>query len=611
MKEDKSKKIRPFEGVGFIFKVCWRYNRWYIFLLLAQQIVAIAGTLIPMIYSGKLIDEFFTYENYDKGIQCLIILIVSVLVTGLLSTFFQSKTLVAKTIVYKFFRLDLSQRIMSVKFERTETAEFLDLKSRADEFISTGGAGFGVMLERFFGITSTVVMMVFYVLSISHDVSAILIVLIVVPTGLSIWLNYILSQKNIHINLEKASQERRASYFALLTQHFKYGKEIRSNDSSDWISSRYEGQLNILQRFYERMARYGIKYGFLLLLVDVAQRTITYVYLIKACFGGKIPVGRFTVLLQMIEGVSSGLRGLVGGIAEIYQYNEYYKAFKEYYHISDEDAIPEDKAVPMPDTDQEMTVEFHDVSFHYPNADYYAISHVNCVINKGDIVSIVGENGAGKSTFIKLLLRLYEPTEGYITINGVDISGISRSEYAKHFACVFQDFQMLAFSLRDNITMGEGGEHPDEDRVDKALEFVNITGKVEQLEKGKDTMIYRDFDPNGYTPSGGEAQRLAMARAVFRKSDVLILDEPTASLDPNIEYELNQQIRKNYYGKKTVINVSHRLQSVRFSNKIFVFRGGQLIESGDHDSLFAAPTLYRRMFERQASAFVDIKPEDQ
>ena len=136
--------------------------------------------------------------------------------------------------------------------------------------------------------------------------------------------------------------------------------------------------------------------------------------------------------------------------------------------------------------------------------------------------------------------------------------------------------------------------------------FAGLTDKVESLEKKKETMIYRDFDDNGYTPSGGEAQRLALARAVYRDSKILILDEPTASLDPNIEYELNKKIRGKLHGKKTVINVSHRLHSVRYSNKIFVFHGGRLIESGTHEELFASPTMYRQMCSRQAGDYMDL-----
>jgi ATP-binding cassette subfamily B protein/ATP-binding cassette subfamily C protein len=259
-----------------------------------------------------------------------------------------------------------------------------------------------------------------------------------------------------------------------------------------------------------------------------------------------------------------------------------------------------------------MVIRFNDVCFRYPGMDHDAISHVTCEIDRHDIVSIVGDNGAGKSTFIKLLLRLYEPTSGSITLNGINISGINRHEYAKLFATVFQDFQLMCFSVKENITLGMDEDSPDCDaRVDAALEFAGLTDKIASLYKGKDTMIYREFDPDGYTPSGGEGQRLALARAIYRDSDVLILDEPTASLDPNIEYELNNRIRSELHGRKTVINVSHRLHSVRYSNKIFVFREGKLIESGDHDTLFSQPTEYRKMFERQASDYVDMTAEDQ
>jgi ATP-binding cassette subfamily B protein/ATP-binding cassette subfamily C protein len=621
--ETNLKTIKPFEGVWFLFKISWKYNKRYLVFLFLKELFSVGLTIATLFIPKYIINAIFEKGNYLAALLYLIALIAATLICGLLQVLLSNRLTVEKNIVYKKFQLELTHRIMSVRYERTETAEFLNLKAKAEQFISTGGAGFGAMLESVFALMGTIATLAFCVWYVSQ-LSFLLILAVLILTAATIVLNYSLSKKNIQINLEKSIQERRAAYFSLLTQHFKFGKEIRGNGCDEWVSNRYGKQLNFLQRFYEKLARYGTKYGSLIFFASVAQKALTYLYLIyitylkfKYClpipFGvsvirfGAMKVGDFSVYLNSVETFSGGLKSLVGGIASIHQYNKYYESFKEYYALSDLDDASISGSEDMPDVTQEMSIRFNDVTFKYPGTEYEALSHITCEIEKGDILSIVGDNGAGKSTFIKLLLRLYEPTSGTITINGVDVSKIDRREYAKHFACVFQDFQLLSFSLKDNISLGVHETDPNgEAKVDEAIAFAGLTEKVESLEKGKETMIYREFDNNGYTPSGGEGQRLALARAVYRDSEILILDEPTASLDPNIEYELNQRIRSRLHGKKTIINVSHRLHSVRFSNKIFVFRAGKLIESGSHETLFSKPTVYRRMFERQASDYVDM-----
>ena len=640
-KQNKKLKIKPFEGLGFLFRTCWKYNPRFLFLLLFNTLIGPVATQFTLILSPLLIDTVFltgqttvpqglsryvrllvdaliprpagvlTAPDYSLGVKYMIMLLASILVTSLLQTVITNRLQVERMIVYKEFRLEMARRIMSVRDERTEASDFLDLKSRADQYITAGGAGFGQILDTAFALFSSFLTMFVYVDYLRdylREHGGALILLVLLLSGISIWLNYRLARKNIEINLEKSVQERRAGYFILISQNFKYGKEIRGNGCNDWILGRYTGQLNVLQRFNEKMARYGIRYGALTLFVSIAQRAVTYGFLIGEARAGQIvSAGVFSAMLQSVEGLSGGLKAVVGGIASLNQYNKYYESFKEYYTLSDSDALSQEETLPVPAFGDDLCIRFEDVCFRYPGMDHDALSHVSCEIRRNDIVSIVGENGAGKSTFIKLLLRLYEPTAGRITVNGADIAKMNRREYAGRFACVFQDFQLLSFSVKDNISLGLHEDDPDgERRIEEAIAFAGLTEKIASLEKGTDTMIYREFDPKGYTPSGGEGQRLALARAVYRDSDVLILDEPTAALDPNIEYELNNRIRSRLHGKKTILNVSHRLHSVRYSNKIFVFHEGRLAESGTHETLFSQPTLYRQMFERQASDYVDM-----
>lgn len=613
MKSNKTEskiKVFPFEGVWFQFKTCWKYNYKYIVLLFANTIIEPISARYSLSFSQKILSSVFPEKglipNYLLGLQYMAYLILLVLVVGFLQNLIGSRLDVEKALVLKDFQLELAEKTMRIRFERTETAEFLDLKAKADQFISSGGSGFGGMVESAFGLLATFMTMGVYIGYLSDLEDPLLIILVIVLTGFTILINYLLNKKNIEINLEKAKQERRTQYYGTVTQHFTYGKEIRGNGCNEWISGKYKDQLNILQRFYEKMARYGIKYGSLLLAVNIFQRAITYTVLIMKTKAGLIPdAGRFGLMLQAVEGLSGGLKSMVGGLTSLNQFNKYYESFKEYYSLINSDA-KEDSSLPLPDISNRLTIRFDDVCFRYPGMETDALSHVSCEINKNDIISIVGDNGAGKSTFIKLLLRLYTPTSGKITLNGTDVSLINRQDYIRHFACVFQDFKLFSFSVKDNIELGCNNDEGSEQTVEEAIQFSGLDDKIKSLEKNIETMIYREFDPNGYTPSGGESQRLALARAFYRNGDILILDEPTAALDPNIEYEINNRIRSELHGEKTIINVSHRLHSVRYSNKIFVFSGGQLVESGTHDALFSRPTIYRKMFERQASDYVDM-----
>ena len=216
-------------------------------------------------------------------------------------------------------------------------------------------------------------------------------------------------------------------------------------------------------------------------------------------------------------------------------------------------------------------------------------------------MSVVGLNGSGKTTFIKLLCRLYKPTEGCIKFYGVDISTINRSEYMKLLSVVFQDFKIFSFSFLDNIILNKKF---DEERFDNAVKNSGIKNKLDSLAKGVNTNIYKDFDEDGVELSGGEGQKLVIARAYYKNAPIVIFDEPTAALDALAENEIYQNMNEIMDGK-TSIFISHRLASTRFCDKIAVFKGGSIVEYGTHNELMSVKGLYREMFEKQASYYMN------
>lgn len=226
-------------------------------------------------------------------------------------------------------------------------------------------------------------------------------------------------------------------------------------------------------------------------------------------------------------------------------------------------------------------IEFKDISFKYPGSDTYALRHVNVKFQVGSRLAIVGMNGSGKTTFIKLLCRLYDPDEGQILLNGIDIRKYRYDDYMDIFSIVFQDFQLFALPLGQNIATSL---NYDESKEKKALNDAGFDDRLKKMSKSLDTYLYKDLDKEGVDISGGEAQKIAIARALYKDAPFLILDEPTAALDPIAESEIYANLNK-IIGDKTAIYISHRLSSCKFCDEIMVFNEGAIIQKGTHDDL--------------------------
>lgn len=254
-------------------------------------------------------------------------------------------------------------------------------------------------------------------------------------------------------------------------------------------------------------------------------------------------------------------------------------------------------------SDNEYTIEFKDVSFRYPQSNQYALRHFSITLKIGEKLAIVGMNGSGKTTMIKLLCRLYDPDEGEILLNGVDIKKFKHDEYSRLFAVVFQDYQLFSFSLGENVAVSE---KYDIEKVKRCLEAAGFGERLSKLEKGVDTYLYKDYEDDGVEISGGEAQKIAIARAIYKDAPFVLLDEPTAALDPLSEYEIYTSFDK-IIGSKTAIYISHRLASCRFCEKIAVFHKGSLVQTGTHEELLKdTEGKYYEMWNAQAQYYTDI-----
>jgi ATP-binding cassette subfamily B protein len=322
-----------------------------------------------------------------------------------------------------------------------------------------------------------------------------------------------------------------------------------------------------------------MKYRNIHTVINAAVNIVIYSYVAVKAMIGTFGIGQFIQYTGCIGRFVSGVSNLAYSISDYPHNNIYLKDILDYINLPN--TMYQGSLTVEKRADREYELEFHNVSFQYPGTDTYALKNLNLKCHIGRRMAVVGMNGCGKTTMIKLLCRLYDPTQGEITLNGIDIKKYEYEEYISIFSVVFQDFKLFSFPLGQNVS---ASVNPDSVQVEKCLEKAGMGAWFEKMPKGLYTPLYKDFEEDGVEISGGEAQKIALARALYKDAPFVILDEPTAALDPIAEFEIYSKFNE-IIGDKTAIYISHRLSSCRFCNDIAVFHEGELVQRGSHDTL--------------------------
>lgn len=394
-------------------------------------------------------------------------------------------------------------------------------------------------------------------------------------------------------NTRMLANENRVDF---MLESYNQGKDVRIYRQDRLImplKRRYllEMHREIFSRYFKKIFRMETVPEAMRYFVEGFAYLFVCVSVLKGILGVGSIVKYVAVIRSMVQAVMSAF-GYWSDLAVNVPFLEQYLEFYNYPSVMRDGEL----AVPQ----NVENVEFRDVSFRYPGSKDYALQHVSFRLEKGERTAIVGMNGSGKTTLIKLLCRLYDPTEGMIFLNGDDIRNYKYDEYVRKFSVVFQDYKLFSFSLLENIALSGKGNPV---RARACLELAGAGDKLESLPKGLDTALYKDFDENGIEVSGGEAQKIAIARALYSEAAFVLLDEPTAALDPEAEYELYKSFEQ-IAEQKTVVYISHRLSSCRSCNRILVLDHGELVQSGSHDELAGNPEgVYARLWETQAQYY--------
>ncbi len=581
---------------------------WLLLLCLLDGILPVAGAVI----SAELLDRLgVAYLAAQNGAAADLspVLWLLVLFFGyqfcnrVLGRINTMVTRIAGEVVTNHIRVKIMRKARTVDPASFDDPEFYEKLENANR---EAGMRPVTILTATFNVISALISVVSFVaiLATLHWVAPLLIFLMAIPGAV---VNYIYRRRSFQYMRHRSKDRRQMDYYSNLMVDKDMVKELRLLDLSDTLLDKYD---NVFQRYYHGLRRLILHEGFwhigISLLTVVAQAAL-FAYVAVGVVHGQYDLGDYSLYTGALNSIMSCVNTLVSTTATIYEGTLFIDNMMTFMQAPVK-LLPSCIPPRMPKAGAAHTLEFRDVSFAYPGGGAPVLQHVDLTLRSGESTVLVGLNGAGKTTLIKLLTRLYDPTEGAIYLDGHDLREYDVRALYDLFGIIFQDFGKYAVSVRENITFGDVHRPVSEEAVQAAAQDGAADDFIRRLPDGYDTPLTRYFEENGIELSIGQWQKLSISRAFYKVSDILILDEPTAALDPLAEQEVYQQFARLGKDKITVF-VSHRLSSATTADQVVVLEHGQIIEKGTHAALMAQQGRYHTLFTTQAQRYTE-QPQD-
>ena len=603
MGKNQKPKYNVWQNTAYMLRVAWRGKHWSVFTV---------GLSLALVTAGKTIAELLfapaVMQVLEQGAPLGKLLVI---IGGF------AVLLVALTFLHKYLddldlfgklqvRMDIldfcARKRASTSYPNLLDKNFLDLSAKAERAGSTNNESVEAFWVSLLDILTNLFGFAVYLLLLS-GLNGWLCLLVCATSVVSYLASKRINEWGYRHREEEAGCMKQINYVQKIATDRQYGKDIRIFGLREWVEGLWEDAMRLYHGFLVRREKAYLWANIIDLALLLVRNGAAYAYLIWLTLTQGLSVAQFLLYF----GAATGFAQWVGGILEkfaklrkqcldistVREFLEYPEPFRF------EDGTPLEKRLDIP---YELRLEH--VSYRYPGAEKNTIDGMDLTIHPGENLAIVGLNGAGKTTLVKLLCGFLDPTEGRVLLNGQDIRQYDRRDYYKLFAAVFQDFSVLSATMAENVAQTRTGM--DEARVRVCLEEAGLTEKVRSLPKGLETQVGRDVYENGIELSGGQTQRLMLARALYKNAPVLVLDEPTAALDPIAEDDIYQKYNEMTKGR-TSLFISHRLASTRFCDRILYLKDGRVAEEGTHEQLIKQGGGYAQLFEVQSQYYREGK----
>lgn len=607
-----------FARLGYTFRMVWNTGHWILVFMVVAAVLTGIMPIIGSIISKDIINELqniisqrvvadmtgtaFTAVFWGSVVMSLLIFFfIYKIVQQVVTRISVGVKRIAGEKVVRYVKLEIMNKAKGIDLSCFDIPEFYEKLENANQEAGTRPI---TVLSSTFDAISYIISIVSYVLVLATapDMwwAALITLLVSIPAAV---INFVYKRKGFLYMRRRSKDRRQMAYYSGTMVNKDLVKEIRMFDLGDTFIDKYK---QVFGGYYKGLRQLILRENIWQIAITVLSSVVNCVFfalIAYKVFTGEIQIGDYTLYTGALTSIASTMTLFISVSANVYEGTLYIDNLISFMKV--ESTIVPTKGEPRRVMHgQPHTIKFENVSFSYPGMERKVLKNINLTIRPGETAVLVGLNGAGKTTFIKLLTRLYDPTEGRILLDGKDIREYDVSELYSMFGIIFQDFGKYAFDVSENIHFGDVSREVSRDEIKKAALAANAGDFIDRLPNGYDTPLMRVFEAGGIELSIGQWQKLAIARAFYSNSDILILDEPTASLDPIAEQEIFNEfdeLRRD----KTTIFVSHRLSSATIATKIIVLEYGELVEEGTHRELMDKKGRYYELFSTQARRYVE------
>lgn len=591
MRKSNAAKFTVLQDVGFTIRLCIKTDpkksTVYLLLKLVNLLIESAFSIIIVIFPKYFVDALTEARSIELAIKFMLIYCVIRLSTSTVGNFvlFRSKIIIAD--INKKIEEQILVKASKIPYERFEEPDYYDKYNKALEYVRGGS---DVIIAIFFEFCQTLISFI-----AASAVIGQLNIFVLMALFLLLVVKFVvrkrIDKETIKVREDLVRINRKNGYLVSILSNKDQVRDLKMNRGIDFLCSKFRKYYNDSREKQKVLAKKRILLGLPSSIVEILFVSALYLSLGLDLYGQSITLGEYSAALSAALLLSTYIQLLLDNITSFRKYHYGVACFLDFMNY---ELLPD-----PPFSEKEVkSIVFDHVSYKYPGQDAYAIKDVSFTVNEGEKIAFVGQNGAGKTTIVNLMLGLLQPIEGVIKINGKNIKGYGLDELYDHIAVVFQNHCEYAFTIGENVLMNSCESEEDINNVNASLKKAHLLDKVVALNKGIHTSLTRSFDDEGVDLSGGEHQKIAISRAFAKNASVIIMDEPTSSLDPIAEYEICSDLI-NLSEERTVIMISHRLSSVLKSDKIVVVDSGSIVESGTHQELMKINGLYAQMFNMQ------------
>lgn len=582
------------QNIAYMISLAWRQRRSVIFLGLTMTTVAILLSLTQLFIVPSILGAVEAEVTAIK-LTVLILLFMGVLL--LLSaggSYFSSCAQFGRIEVRLTIGAMIQNKALTMSYPDIEDQDVRKKMDKASMLVTSNTAATEAIWTTLMNLLKNTVEFIVY-LSLLSTLNPLIIIAVLVTTIVSFSVSNYLGGWRYRHRDEEAEYSRRMNYLSERSRDYTLAKDVRIFGMRDWIEDVYSSMLGLYRGFVAKGERVCIWGNIIDVMLTFMRNGIVYLFLIGVVLKGELSAAQFVLFFNTVNAFTGGIGKIMTDLATLWKQSLDISAVREFLDYPE--SFKMEEGIPItPDLSIPYLIELQDVSFRYPEAEKNTLTHINLTIRPGEKLAIVGLNGAGKTTLIKLICGFLDPTEGKVLLNDTDIRMYNRRDYYQLFSAVFQDFSVLDVTIAENIAQTD--VNINRSLMKRCIDQAGLTEKIDSLPKGVETHIGRVFE-DGIDLSGGELQRLMLARALYKNAPIIVLDEPTSALDPIAESEIYNKYSELTDGRMAIY-ISHRLASTRFCDRIILIAEGGIDEEGTHDELIARNGHYADLFEIQS-----------